>query len=88
MCGDDVVLACMCRCEVCFLPLPWLFLDVCGDKWSCKKPTDYLDESAAQFGELRCDGGGGGGDDESSASEITYGEVEQRLGQLQDHLNR
>lgn len=62
------------------------FQDVCGDKWSCKKPTDYLDESAAQLGELR--DGGGGGEDDSSASEITYGEVEQRLGQLQDHLNR
>uniref|UniRef100_A0A8C6V4E0 Potassium voltage-gated channel subfamily H member 7 n=1 Tax=Neogobius melanostomus TaxID=47308 RepID=A0A8C6V4E0_9GOBI len=62
------------------------FQDVCGDKWSCKKPTDYLDESATQFGDLRCDGGGG--EDESSASEITYGEVEQRLGQLQEHLNR
>ncbi|XP_033842314.1 potassium voltage-gated channel subfamily H member 7-like [Periophthalmus magnuspinnatus] len=56
------------------------YQDACGDKWSCKKPTDYLHESA-QFPELR-------GEDESSASEITYGEVEQRLGQLQEHLNR
>ncbi|KAK7938503.1 hypothetical protein WMY93_001829 [Mugilogobius chulae] len=56
------------------------YQDECGDKWSCNKPTDYLDESA-QFPDLR-------GEDESSASEITYGEVEQRLGQLQEHLNR
>lgn len=38
-----------------------------------------MDESA-QFQELR--------EDDNSASEITYGEVEQRLGQLQEHLNR
>ncbi|XP_068560115.1 potassium voltage-gated channel subfamily H member 7 [Cebidichthys violaceus] len=55
------------------------FEDLCCDKWACKKPTDYLDESA-QFQDLR--------EDDNSASEITYGEVEQRLGQLQDHLNR
>ncbi|XP_029980407.1 voltage-gated inwardly rectifying potassium channel KCNH7 [Sphaeramia orbicularis] len=55
------------------------FEDLCCDKWTCKKPTDYLDESA-QFQDLR--------EDDSSASEITYGEVEQRLGQLQEHLNR
>lgn len=53
--------------------------DLCCDKWVCKKPTDYLDESA-QFQDLR--------EDDNSASEITYGEVEQRLGQLQEHLNR
>uniref|UniRef100_A0A3Q2Y5U0 Potassium voltage-gated channel subfamily H member 7 n=1 Tax=Hippocampus comes TaxID=109280 RepID=A0A3Q2Y5U0_HIPCM len=52
---------------------------LCCDKWVCKKPTDYLDESA-HFQELR-------GDD-NSASELTYGEVEQRLNQLQEHLNR
>ncbi|CAL9690350.1 unnamed protein product [Knipowitschia caucasica] len=56
------------------------YQDERGDKWSCKKPTDYLDESA-QFPDLP-------GVDESSASDITYGEVEQRLGQLQEHLNR
>ncbi|XP_031714287.1 voltage-gated inwardly rectifying potassium channel KCNH7 isoform X1 [Anarrhichthys ocellatus] len=55
------------------------FEDLCCDKWACKKPTDYLDESA-QFQDLR--------EDDNSTSEITYGEVEQRLGQLQDHLNR
>ncbi|XP_073329823.1 voltage-gated inwardly rectifying potassium channel KCNH7-like [Pagrus major] len=55
------------------------FEDLCCDKWACKKPTDFLDESA-QFQELR--------EDDNSASEITYGEVEQRLGQLQEHLNR
>ncbi|XP_072300456.1 voltage-gated inwardly rectifying potassium channel KCNH7-like [Eucyclogobius newberryi] len=56
------------------------YQDECRDKWSCSKPAEYLDESA-QFRDLR-------GEDESSASEITYGEVEQRLGQLQEHLNR
>ncbi|XP_067372991.1 potassium voltage-gated channel subfamily H member 7-like isoform X2 [Channa argus] len=55
------------------------FEDLCYDKWACKKPADYLDESA-QLQNLR--------EDENSASEITYGEVEQRLGQLQEHLNR
>ncbi|XP_068428525.1 potassium voltage-gated channel subfamily H member 7-like [Clinocottus analis] len=55
------------------------FEDLCCDKWACKKSTDYLHESA-QFQDLR--------EDDNSASEITYGEVEQRLGQLQDHLNR
>ncbi|XP_019945352.2 voltage-gated inwardly rectifying potassium channel KCNH7 [Paralichthys olivaceus] len=55
------------------------FEDLCCDKWACKKPADYLDESA-QFQDLR--------EDDNSASEITYGEVEQRLGQLQEHLTR
>ncbi|XP_075895858.1 voltage-gated inwardly rectifying potassium channel KCNH7 isoform X2 [Nelusetta ayraudi] len=55
------------------------FEDLCCDKWACKKPADFMDESA-QFQELR--------EDDNSASEITYGEVEQRLGQLQEHLNR
>ncbi|KAM8855202.1 voltage-gated inwardly rectifying potassium channel KCNH7 [Spinachia spinachia] len=55
------------------------FENLCCDKWACKKPTEYLDESA-HLQDLR-------GDD-NSTSEITYGEVEQRLGQLQDHLNR
>lgn len=53
--------------------------DLRCDKWACKKPADYLDESA-HFQDLR--------EDDNSASEITYGEVEQRLGQLQEHLNR
>ncbi|XP_043987482.1 potassium voltage-gated channel subfamily H member 7-like [Gambusia affinis] len=53
--------------------------DLRCDKWACKKPEDYLDESA-QIQDLR--------EDDNSASEITYGEVEQRLGQLQEHLNR
>ncbi|XP_054471146.1 potassium voltage-gated channel subfamily H member 7-like [Anoplopoma fimbria] len=55
------------------------FEDLCCDKWACKKPMDYLDESA-QLQDPR--------EDDNSASEITYGEVEQRLGQLQDQLNR
>ncbi|KAF7215919.1 potassium voltage-gated channel subfamily H member 7 [Nothobranchius furzeri] len=53
--------------------------DLRCDKWTCKKPTDYLVESA-HFQDLR--------EDDNSASEVTYGEVEQRLSQLQEHLNR
>ncbi|XP_067083954.1 potassium voltage-gated channel subfamily H member 7-like [Osmerus mordax] len=55
------------------------FEDLCDDEWACEKPTDLLDESAQSQGEQ--------GEDDS-ASEITYGEVEQRLDQLQEHLNR
>ncbi|XP_040004956.1 potassium voltage-gated channel subfamily H member 7-like isoform X2 [Xiphias gladius] len=55
------------------------FEDLCCDKWARKKPADFLDESA-QIQDLR--------EDDNSTSEITYGEVEQRLGQLQEHLNR
>uniref|UniRef100_A0A673Y6A1 Potassium voltage-gated channel subfamily H member 7 n=1 Tax=Salmo trutta TaxID=8032 RepID=A0A673Y6A1_SALTR len=61
--------------DVYFPPLP----DLCNDKWVCKKPRDYLDESA-QLQDLRGEDG--------DASEITYGEVEQRLDQLEEHLNR
>ena len=52
------------------------------DEWACEKPRDLLQESvqSAQSPEVQ------GADD--SASEITYGEVEQRLDQLQEHLNR
>lgn len=53
--------------------------DLCCDKWASEKPTDFTDESA-QFQQLK--------EDDNSASEMTYGELEQRLGQLQDHLNR
>ncbi|KAL0963792.1 hypothetical protein UPYG_G00313640 [Umbra pygmaea] len=53
--------------------------DLCNEKWACEKPQEYLDESA-QLQDLR------GEDDD--ASEIAYGEVEQRLDQLQEHLNR
>ncbi|CAL8268642.1 unnamed protein product, partial [Lota lota] len=45
-----------------------------------KKPTAFFHESAAQSRDLRVE--------DMSASEVTYGEVEQRLDQLQDHLNR
>ncbi|XP_076026063.1 voltage-gated inwardly rectifying potassium channel KCNH7 [Genypterus blacodes] len=55
------------------------FEDLCCDKWACKRPTDYLDESA-QLRDLR--------EEDTSASELIYGEVEQRLSQLQEHLNR
>lgn len=53
--------------------------DLCSDKWACEKPSDYLDESA----QLQDQGG-----EDNSVSEITYGEVEQRLDLLQEHLNR
>ncbi|XP_056145773.1 potassium voltage-gated channel subfamily H member 7-like [Lampris incognitus] len=55
------------------------FEDLCGDKWAGEKPADYLDESA-QLRDM--------GVENNSSSEITYGEVEQRLDQLQEHLNR
>nr|XP_061812179.1 potassium voltage-gated channel subfamily H member 7-like [Nerophis lumbriciformis] len=55
------------------------FQDLCCDKWACKKPAHHLEE-AAILQDLR--------EDERSASEVTYGEVEQRLAQLQDHLSR
>ncbi|KAK6310112.1 hypothetical protein J4Q44_G00199930 [Coregonus suidteri] len=58
---------------------PPQYCNLCNDKWDCEKPRDYLDESA-QLQDLR-------GEDDA-ASEITYGEVEQRLDQLQEHLNR
>uniref|UniRef100_A0A6Q2XZ95 Cyclic nucleotide-binding domain-containing protein n=1 Tax=Esox lucius TaxID=8010 RepID=A0A6Q2XZ95_ESOLU len=61
----------------CVFPLP--VTDLCNDKWTCEKPRDHLDESA-HLQDLR-------GEDDN-ASEITYGEVEQRLDQLQEHLNR
>uniref|UniRef100_A0A8C6PE91 Potassium voltage-gated channel subfamily H member 7 n=1 Tax=Nothobranchius furzeri TaxID=105023 RepID=A0A8C6PE91_NOTFU len=61
--------------HVCWFGFP----DLRCDKWTCKKPTDYLVESA-HFQDLR--------EDDNSASEVTYGEVEQRLSQLQEHLNR
>ncbi|KAL2081448.1 hypothetical protein ACEWY4_023301 [Coilia grayii] len=50
------------------------------DEWDCEKPRDFLQESAVQSPDVQ------GADD--SGSEITYGEVEQRLDQLQEHLNR
>lgn len=77
MLSDDVNVTHLwgCKARLLFLAPP----DLCCDKWACKKPTDFMDESA-QFQELR--------EDDNSASEITYGEVEQRLGQLQEHLNR
>uniref|UniRef100_A0A3Q3G513 Potassium voltage-gated channel subfamily H member 7 n=1 Tax=Kryptolebias marmoratus TaxID=37003 RepID=A0A3Q3G513_KRYMA len=61
--------------HVCWFGYP----DLGCDKWASKKHTDYLDESA-HFQDLR--------EDDNSASEVTYGEVEQRLSQLQEHLNR
>ncbi|CAL8321436.1 unnamed protein product [Merluccius merluccius] len=54
--------------------------DLPRDKWACEKPVEYFDESAAQLRDLRAE--------DISASEVTYGEVEQRLDQLHDHLNR
>ncbi|XP_068613084.1 potassium voltage-gated channel subfamily H member 7-like, partial [Brachionichthys hirsutus] len=56
------------------------FENLCCDKWVCKKPKDIHEDESAQFQEMRAD--------DNSASETTYGEVEQRLSQLQEHLNR
>lgn len=55
------------------------YSDLRCDKWASKKHAEYLDESA-HFQDLR--------EEDNSASEVTYGEVEQRLSQLQEHLNR
>uniref|UniRef100_A0AAY4BG01 Potassium voltage-gated channel subfamily H member 7 n=1 Tax=Denticeps clupeoides TaxID=299321 RepID=A0AAY4BG01_9TELE len=49
--------------------------DLHGDEWAYEKPRDFLGEPDQ-------------GESRDSASEITYGEVEQRLDQLQEHLNR
>ncbi|XP_048095855.1 potassium voltage-gated channel subfamily H member 7 [Alosa alosa] len=54
-------------------------IDKAVDEWACEKPRDFLQEMV-QSPDAQ------GADD--SGSEITYGEVEHRLDQLQEHLNR
>ncbi|XP_056436256.1 potassium voltage-gated channel subfamily H member 6-like [Gadus chalcogrammus] len=49
-----------------------------ADEWAGEQPAAFLHESAAPVQQL----------EDMAASEVTYGEVEQRLDQLQDHLSR
>ncbi|KAM7375221.1 hypothetical protein PAMA_014351 [Pampus argenteus] len=51
-----------------------------ADEWVCERPGEGV-ESAAQCGETPA------GEDDSD-TDLTYGEVEQRLDLLQQHLNR
>uniref|UniRef100_A0A3Q0SUV9 Potassium voltage-gated channel subfamily H member 7 n=1 Tax=Amphilophus citrinellus TaxID=61819 RepID=A0A3Q0SUV9_AMPCI len=50
------------------------------DKWVCQRPSEGAEES------IQCQETPAGEDD--SDTELTYGEVEQRLDLLQQHLNR
>ncbi|XP_035250013.1 potassium voltage-gated channel subfamily H member 7-like isoform X2 [Anguilla anguilla] len=53
--------------------------DICGEEWAGEKPRRSRDESAqSQILKVADD----------TESEITYGEVENRLDLLQEHLNR
>uniref|UniRef100_A0A674F5M8 Potassium voltage-gated channel subfamily H member 7 n=1 Tax=Salmo trutta TaxID=8032 RepID=A0A674F5M8_SALTR len=53
-----------------------------GEEWGCVRPREVLEESA-QAQDSRSGVG-----EEDSEPDITYGEVEQRLDLLQEHLNR
>ncbi|XP_030642502.1 voltage-gated inwardly rectifying potassium channel KCNH7 [Chanos chanos] len=55
------------------------YYDMPTDGWVCSRPRDEADESVV-LQDTRAE--------EDSQSEITYGEVEQRLDVLQEHLNR
>lgn len=57
-------------------------LDLRGEEWGCVRPREVLEESA-QAQDSRS-----GVVEEDSEPDITYGEVEQRLDLLQEHLNR
>lgn len=57
-------------------------LDLRGEEWGCVRPREVLEESA-QAQDSRSGVG-----EEDSEPDITYGEVEQRLDLLQEHLNR
>lgn len=54
--------------------------EVQPNKWVCQRPSEGAEEST------QCQETQGGEDD--SDTELTYGEVEQRLDLLQQHLNR
>ncbi|XP_038853240.1 potassium voltage-gated channel subfamily H member 7-like [Salvelinus namaycush] len=56
--------------------------DLRGEEWGCVRPREVLEESA-QAQDSRS-----GVVEEDSEPDITYGEVEQRLDLLQEHLNR
>ncbi|KAJ8255756.1 hypothetical protein COCON_G00196200, partial [Conger conger] len=53
--------------------------DLCGEEWANEKPGRYLDEAVQSQIMKAVD---------EMESETTYGEVEQRLDLLQEHLNR
>ena len=55
-------------------------LCVCAEGWVCGRPRG-VEEQAGPAEEPR-------GGDEDSDTDLTYGEVEQRLDLLQEHLNR
>lgn len=65
----------MCVCALTCLPP-----ELRADEWGCQRPGEGAEESA------RCRGTPAGEDD--SDADLTYGEVEQRLDLLQQHLNR
>uniref|UniRef100_A0A8C7HZE1 Potassium voltage-gated channel subfamily H member 7 n=1 Tax=Oncorhynchus kisutch TaxID=8019 RepID=A0A8C7HZE1_ONCKI len=54
--------------------------DLRGEEWGCVRPRGVLEESAQDSRS--------GVVEEDSEPDITYGEVEQRLDLLQEHLNR
>uniref|UniRef100_A0AAZ3R2S4 Potassium voltage-gated channel subfamily H member 7 n=1 Tax=Oncorhynchus tshawytscha TaxID=74940 RepID=A0AAZ3R2S4_ONCTS len=54
--------------------------DLRGEEWGCVRPREVLEESAQDSRS--------GVVEEDSEPDITYGEVEQRLDLLQEHLNR
>ncbi|XP_041699118.1 potassium voltage-gated channel subfamily H member 7 isoform X3 [Coregonus clupeaformis] len=56
--------------------------DLCVEEWACVRPREVL-EKLAQAQDARSGVG-----EEDSEPDITYGEVEQRLDLLQEHLNR
>ncbi|XP_029612512.1 potassium voltage-gated channel subfamily H member 7 isoform X1 [Salmo trutta] len=58
------------------------YKDLRGEEWGCVRPREVLEESA-QAQDSRS-----GVIEEDSEPDITYGEVEQRLDLLQEHLNR
>nr|XP_023998316.1 potassium voltage-gated channel subfamily H member 7-like isoform X1 [Salvelinus alpinus] len=58
------------------------YKDLRGEEWGCVQPREVLEESA-QAQDSRS-----GVVEEDSEPDITYGEVEQRLDLLQEHLNR
>uniref|UniRef100_A0AAZ3SJS2 Potassium voltage-gated channel subfamily H member 7 n=1 Tax=Oncorhynchus tshawytscha TaxID=74940 RepID=A0AAZ3SJS2_ONCTS len=62
------------------LELTFNLRDESGKEWGCVRPREVLEESAQDSRS--------GVVEEDSEPDITYGEVEQRLDLLQEHLNR
>uniref|UniRef100_G3PLA0 Potassium voltage-gated channel subfamily H member 7 n=1 Tax=Gasterosteus aculeatus aculeatus TaxID=481459 RepID=G3PLA0_GASAC len=73
------IVNCLCVC-VCVCALTCLPPELRADEWGRQRPGEGAEESA------RCRGTPAGEDD--SDADLTYGEVEQRLDLLQQHLNR